>query len=81
MVFALCSQFVTGQEIIEDEVTDSKTKIDTTKTSDRVKIDGVAAVVGDYVVLDSDIDKEFIQLQARGVSIADITRCQLFGSC
>ena len=29
--------------------------------------------------LDSDIDKEFIQLQARGVSTADITRCQLFG--
>ena len=26
-------------------------------TSKRVKIDGVSAVVGDYVILDSDIDK------------------------
>lgn len=79
IVFALCTQIGFGQEIIEDEVTVSKTQIDTVKATDRVKIDGVAAVIGDFVVLDSDIDKEFIQLQARGVSIADITRCQLFG--
>ncbi|MBR9846834.1 MAG: peptidylprolyl isomerase [Algicola sp.] len=79
MAFALCTQLVKAQEIIEDEVIDSKMKMDTIKASDRIKIDGVAAVVGDFVVLDSDIDKEFIQLQARGVSTADITRCQLFG--
>ena len=73
-------QLVVAQEIIEDEVSDSKTKKDTIKASDRrIKVDGVAAVIGDFVVLDSDIDKEFIQLQARGVSTADITRCQLFG--
>ena len=30
-------------------------------------------------MLDSDIDKEYIQLQARGVSIGNITRCELFG--
>ncbi len=75
----LCAQIAVGQEIIEDEVVESKTQKDTVKSSDRVKIDGVIAVVGDFVVLDSDVDKEFIQLQARGVSTADITRCQLFG--
>ncbi|WCO03652.1 peptidylprolyl isomerase [Psychroserpens ponticola] len=79
IALALCTQIVVGQEIIEDEVAKSKTHKDTLKASDRVKVDGVAAVIGDFVVLDSDIDKEFIQLQARGVSTADITRCQLFG--
>lgn len=66
-----------AQEIIEDKVEEKV--IDTVKTSNRTKVDGVVAVVGDYVVLDSDVDKEFIQLQARGVSTADITRCELFG--
>ena len=68
-----------AQEVIEDKV-EAKSKKDTTINSNqRVKIDGVIGVVGDYVILDSDIDKEFIQLKARGVSTADITRCQLFG--
>ncbi|MFT4611056.1 MAG: peptidyl-prolyl cis-trans isomerase SurA [Glaciecola sp.] len=68
-----------AQEIIEDVVDASKKQRDTINTTGRQKVDGVAAVVGDFVVLDSDIDKEYIQLQARGVSIKDISRCQLFG--
>ena len=43
------------------------------------KIDGVAAVVGDFLVLDSDIDKQFDQLKASGISTEDMTRCQVFG--
>ncbi len=43
------------------------------------KIDGVAAVVGDYVVLDSDIDLMLIELRANGVSSKDVTRCELLG--
>ena len=43
------------------------------------KIDGVIAVIGDYVVLDSDIDLEYIQLKAQGVDTKNITRCELFG--
>ena len=42
-----------------------------------VKVDGVAAVVGDFVILESDIDKQFAQLEASGISTKDITRCQL----
>ena len=34
----------------------------------KIKIDGVAAVVGDFVILDSDIDKTLIDLQSQGVS-------------
>ncbi|WP_390640965.1 peptidylprolyl isomerase [Flavobacterium okayamense] len=43
------------------------------------KVDGVIGVVGDYVVLDSDIDLEYIQLKAQGVDTKNITRCELFG--
>ncbi len=50
---------------------------DSTKT--RLKIDGVSAVVGDYVILDSDIDKAYIDLESQGVSAKDITRCSLLG--
>lgn len=66
-----------AQEIIEEEV--KETKVEPVNTGERKKVDGVAAVVGDFVILDSDIDKEYIQLQARGVSVEDISRCQLFG--
>ena len=71
--------FVTmSQEIIEDEkeIVETVKKVDSTQ---RIKIDGVVAVVGDFVVLDSDIDKQFINLEQSGVSTKDITRCQLFG--
>ena len=78
-IFDLAIPFSQAQEIIEDEVTTQKQKVDSIAPDARQKIDGVAAVVGDFVVLESDIDKEYIQLQARGVSTSDIPRCQLFG--
>lgn len=43
------------------------------------KVDGVVGVVGEYVILDSDIDKTLVELQAQGISTAEITRCQMFG--
>ena len=47
--------------------------------SNRIKIDGVSAVVGDYVILDSDIDKTLIEMESQGISTKDISRCQLLG--
>lgn len=54
-------------------------KNDTTSTTKRVKLDGIAAVVGDYVILDSDIAKTLIDLRNQGASIEDITHCGLLG--
>ena len=45
----------------------------------KIKIDGVVSVVGDYVILDSDIDKMFVEMEANEISTEDITRCQLIG--
>lgn len=47
--------------------------------NEKRKIDGVSAVVGDYIVLDSDVDKMFIELKSQGVSTADFTRCNVMG--
>lgn len=76
--FLLVATFtVSAQEII-DETTTEQAK-DSTLTTGAMKVDGVAAVVGDYIVLDSDIDKMIIQLKAQGASLQGVTRCQLFG--
>lgn len=83
LLFTVCS--IKAQEIIEDEPTETAAEkqadkdTDSTSTFKPIKVDGVAGVVGDYIVLNSDIDKEFLQLQASGVDIKNITRCQLFG--
>ncbi|WP_285656881.1 peptidylprolyl isomerase [Allomuricauda sp. NBRC 101325] len=52
---------------------------DTIASANRVKLDGIAAVIGDYVILESDIDKTLIDLKNQGASTEDITRCGLLG--
>lgn len=47
--------------------------------NEKKKIDGVSAVIGDYIVLDSDVDKMFIELKSQGVSTTDFTRCNVMG--
>jgi len=51
----------------------------TDTTKQRIKIDGVAAVIGDYVILDSDIDKAYVDLQSQGIPTKNIERCSLLG--
>jgi len=48
-------------------------------TQNKIKVDGVAAVVGDYIVLDSDVDRMYIELKSQGVSTKDISRCNIMG--
>lgn len=45
----------------------------------RVKIDGVTAVVGDYVILDSDIEKLKVDIENQGAAAGEISDCQLLG--
>lgn len=79
LVVLLSYTFTSAQEIIDDEIIEKEIVKDTS-TQKRIKIDGVVAVVGDYIILDSDLDKQFAQLEASGVSKSDMpTRCQLFG--
>ncbi|MEH6682647.1 MAG: peptidylprolyl isomerase [Sediminicola sp.] len=54
-------------------------KKDTVNNFKKIKLDGIAAVVGDYVILESDIEKTLIDLKSQGASMEDITRCGLLG--
>jgi len=66
---------IQAQEIINDTV-----KKQAPKTSyKRQKIDGVIATVGDYIILDSDIDKNFLELSSQGNSTENISRCMMLG--
>lgn len=73
--FMMAMSFVSAQEIIQDTVRIKKSVIE----NKRQKIDGVIATVGDYNILDSDIDKTFLELSSQGNSVKDITRCQMLG--
>ncbi|MCB4809296.1 peptidylprolyl isomerase [Tamlana sp. 62-3] len=78
-ISVLAVNVMSAQEIIEDEKEVASKVIDTTNKQKAVKVDGVAAVVGDFIVLDSDVEKERLQLEAGGYSTKDITDCELFG--
>jgi len=67
-------------EIADRTVIAPSDQTDSLSTAQRIKIDGVAAVVGKYVVLDSDVDKAYLELKSQGVSTVDVSRCELAGS-
>src|SRR6187549_1431486 len=75
-----CSLLLTvmanAQEVIPERAVAENTQ---PKSTQRQKIDGVIATVGDYIVLDSDVDKAFLELSSQGNSTKDITRCQMLG--
>ncbi len=82
---AQVGQGVVDQELIpyeelEDVQETTKVAVTTGQGFEKIKVDGVAAVVGKYVVLDSDIDKAYIELKSQGVSTEDVSRCELAGS-
>ena len=72
--------FSNAQEIIEDEAPQVEKAKDSVVNTTRIKADGVAAVVGDFIILESDLDREIAQLKAQGADLKGLTRCELFGS-
>jgi len=80
IVLAFLLLFSSGIAIAQEVI--KQTAVDTIKksnTSQKQKIDGVIAKVGDYIILDSDIDKSYLEISSQGGSIKDITRCQMLG--
>lgn len=72
---------VSAQETESSELTteNSDAAKDSVAIGKRVKLDGIAAVIGDYVILDSDVEKTLIDLKSQGATTDDITQCQLLG--
>ena len=69
--------FAKAQEVLTDTV--KKAPGTSKKFVGRQKIDGIIATVGDYIVLDSDIDKNFLEAAANGNDVTKITRCMMLG--
>ena len=63
----------------EDLTAVAAEKKDTVRKFKRFKAEGVTAVVGNYVILDTDIDKSYLELKQQGISTEEITRCELLG--
>ncbi len=70
------SVVVNAQEIIKDSVIAPVKKV---KSTGKQKVDGVVATVGDYIILDSDIDKTYLEIQAGGGNTSEYDRCQMLG--
>jgi len=85
-VALICSVLICNvgfsQEIIPDEEKKPtlEPKAYVPDQDGKIKADGVAAVIGEYIILDSDLDREISQFKAQGADLEEITRCQIFGS-
>jgi len=81
VLFFATIMFALAQEadIATNVSNQSESAKDTVTSKNRIKLDGIAAVIGDYVILDSDIEKTLIDLKSQGASTVDITHCQLLG--
>ncbi|SNR52265.1 peptidylprolyl isomerase [Flavobacterium sp. ov086] len=81
LVLTMCfllffNSIISAQEIIKDTILKKPVEV---PSGQKLKVDGIIATVGDYIVLDSDIDKGYLEITAQGGSIKDITRCQMLG--
>ena len=81
VAFGMQAQEKDDVTMVSETMNEVKTQVkDSTKSNPkRIKIDGVAAVVGDYIILDSDIDKTLLDLKQQSVSLEGLTRCKLLG--
>lgn len=71
-----CSILQAQEIIVDDEV--AVVQKDTLKNKMRLKIDGIIATVGDYFIMDSDIDMALVEIAQSGNS-TNIPRCEILG--
>jgi peptidyl-prolyl cis-trans isomerase SurA len=75
MAFALLLSIMAGAQVTTDTAVADTKPIQ----KHRQKVDGVVATLGDYIILDSDIDKAYLEMTSQGMTVNDITRCQMLG--
>ena len=61
------------------ELTSREKTNDSVNVFKRYKAEGVCGVVGDFVILEFDIDKSYLEFEQNGVDISTIDRCQMIG--
>jgi peptidyl-prolyl cis-trans isomerase SurA len=91
LILICCLGYTPIQAQVKDSITDTQveppegiaegnyTEQQNAPPAQRIKLDGIAAVVGDYVILDSDVEKTLIDLKNQGATDADVNHCSLLG--
>jgi len=82
--FTLFISFSQAQVTVSEEDNLLNTSIDSTKlqqlktgNKDRIKVDGIAAVVGDYLILESDVQKYLMNQKERSSDPSAVTACSV----
>ncbi|MFI2743987.1 peptidylprolyl isomerase [Zhouia sp. PK063] len=78
--FLMLANWAFAQNEVSDNTIKASEIVNDTTAGTRIKVDGVAAVVGDYVILDSDIDKQLLDMKNHNIPTDGITRCELLGN-
>jgi peptidyl-prolyl cis-trans isomerase SurA len=61
------------------ELTFQEKSYDTVNVFKRYKAEGVCGVVGDFVILEFDIDKSYLEFEQNGIDVNSIDRCEMIG--
>ena len=61
------------------ELTSQEKTNDTLNVFKRYKAEGVCGVVGDFVILEFDIDKSYLEFEQNGIDVNSIDRCEMIG--
>jgi peptidyl-prolyl cis-trans isomerase SurA len=61
------------------ELTSKEKDNDSVNVFKRYKAEGVCGVVGDFVILEFDIDKSYLEFEQNGTDVNSIDRCQMIG--
>ena len=84
MVFSqsFCQEVVTidSTGVVKSSEIDPQTTVnDSINNFKRYKAEGVCGVVGDFVILEFDIDKSYLEFEQNGVDVNSIDRCEMIG--
>ena len=84
MVFSqsFCQEVVTidSTGVVKSSDVDPQITVnDSINNFKRYKAEGVCGVVGDFVILEFDIDKSYLEFEQNGVDVNSIDRCQMIG--
>ena len=61
------------------ELTSQEKPYDSVNVFKRYKAEGVCGVVGDFVILEFDIDKSYLEFEQNGIDVNSIDRCEMIG--
>lgn len=73
-------QSTLAQEIIPVEDKKKKEEFRSPVVNGKKRIDGIIAKVGDYIILDSDIDIEYVELKNQQVDVSGLNRCKVLNN-